>query len=158
MTKLIALSAAVLASTAWMAQPVQLQQAKAAGAPPPPPPPAPVAPTFDFDEDLPIPSPRIGAASGGQPSLLAQKLAAVPVGKSFIETITVPAEVVGDAERLAAFKAQAKTISNRVSGAIRRFRKDAANANKNFAVRTVSDDKLGYGIRIWREADTATTA
>lgn len=133
--------------------------AKAGGAagspPPPPPPPVPPAPTFTFDDGLDIPRRAFGGAAGGQTSELALKLAQVPVGKSFIETITVAADVVGDDARLAAFKAQAKTISNRVSGAIRRFRKQDGNASKNFAVRTVSDDKLGFGVRVWREADTS---
>lgn len=139
----------------------QMQQAKPAGnIPPPPPPPAPAAPAFTFDTDMDIPAARaFGGKRDGNPSVEAQKIAAMPLpnadGKraSFIVPVTVPADITGDA-RVEAFKKATKTIANRIGGIIRRHRK-AGNASANFAVRVVSDDKLGYGVRVWREADTA---
>lgn len=137
---------------------VAMMAAKGGSAAVPPPPPAPPAPQFTFDTGLEIPKRTVGGGGDKTPTELALKLQQVPVDASFIETIVVPAEVQGDEARSEAFKKLAKQASNRVSGAIRRLRKDDAYKNRNYTVRTVADEKLGFGVRIWREADTAPAA
>jgi hypothetical protein len=127
--------------------------AKTPTAPTPPAPPAP--PVFAFDDDLPIPAAAGSRGAGGEETELAKKLKAVPVSKSFIEKVTVAATITDPAEREKDFKAQCKTVINRVGGAIRRLRKVTEYANRQYAVRTVADEKLGFGVRIWREADKA---
>lgn len=41
-----------------------------------------------------------------------------------------------------------------MSGAIRRYKK--SHAGVGFAIRTVNDDKLGHGVRVWRVGVEAT--
>jgi hypothetical protein len=104
---------------------------------------------FEFDVDLPIPA----ATRTGRQSETAQRLAAMPVGASFLEAVTVPDTIKKEDERAASFREQARAVANRLSGAIRRFRdKDPV---KRFELRTVSDDTLGYGVRVYRVADQA---
>lgn len=105
---------------------------------------------FEFDTDMPVPTPVRGARSGET----ADKLAAMPFGASYLEPVTVPDTIKGDVERDKAFKEIARTTSNRVSGVIRRFKKN--NENTEFTIRTVNDPVLGQGVRVWRvEAATA---
>lgn len=54
-----------------------------------------------------------------------------------------------------AFKDEARKISNRMSGAIRRFRKN--NPDAHFSARTVDDatGPLGRGVRVWRVKEGA---
>lgn len=99
---------------------------------------------FKFDTGLPVPAMVRGARS----SETAEKLAAMPVGASFLEDVTVSEAIKGDAERDKAFKEQARTVSNRLSGAIRRFKKN--NPGFEFLMRTVNDPALGTGVRVWR--------
>lgn len=81
----------------------------------------------------------------------------MPVGSSFLVPVTVPDTIKDEAERAKAFKEEARKASNRISGAIRRHRKN--NAGQDFAIRTVNDDKLGHGVRVWRvEAEAAQSA
>lgn len=81
----------------------------------------------------------------------------MPVGASFLAPVTVPDTIKDDGERAKAFKEEARKTSNRISGAIRRFRKQ--NAGYDFAIRTVNNDKLGHGVRVWRvEAENTAAA
>lgn len=81
----------------------------------------------------------------------------MPVGASFLVGVTVPDTIKDEGERAKAFKEEARKTSNRISGAIRRFRKQ--NAGTDFAIRTVNDDKMGRGVRVWRvEAEASATA
>lgn len=72
----------------------------------------------------------------------------MPVGASFLVPVTVPDTIKDEGERAKAFKEEARKASNRISGAIRRYRKQ--NAGQDFAIRTVNDDKMGRGVRVWR--------
>lgn len=101
------------------------------------------APEFQFDDGLEIPPARKPATTD-----LTRKLQAMPVGKSFLEAVTVPDSVVG-AEREKVFTELSRKVANRLSGAARRFTK--ANPAYAFEIRTVRDDKLGHGVRIWRK-------
>lgn len=67
-------------------------------------------------------------------------------GQSFLVPVDVPANVTDPAEKAQVFKEKARQLSNRLSGATRRFRKH--NPSANFAVRTVEG-----GIRVWRLED-----
>lgn len=77
----------------------------------------------------------------------------MPVGASFLVPVNVPDTIKDEAERAKAFKEEARKASNRISGAIRRHRKN--NAGQDFAIRTVNDDKLGHGVRVWRVEATS---
>lgn len=101
---------------------------------------------------------RAPGKAGGEPSELVKNLTDVPVGLSFLEAVTVPDTITDAAEREKAFKEAARKKTNQIGGAIRRFRKNAANANRNYGLRTVNDDTLGHGVRVWRVADTETPA
>lgn len=99
---------------------------------------------FKFDTGLPVPPMVRGARS----SETADKLAAMPVGASFLESVSVPETIKDEAEREKVFKENARTVSNRLSGAIRRFKKN--NDGFEFAMRTVNDATSGVGVRVWR--------
>lgn len=105
---------------------------------------------FKFDTGLAIPP----AARGARTSAIARKLQAMPVGASFLEAVTVPDTIKDDAERDKVFKETARTLSNRLSGTIRRFKKSNPDAN-DFELRTVNDDTLGRGVRVWCKDKTA---
>jgi hypothetical protein len=111
---------------------------------------------FDFDKGLNIPE----ATRGARSSETADKLSAMPEGASFLEPVTVPATVTDAGERDKMFKETARSLTNRMSGAIRRFK--AKNDGYDFAIRTVNDDTLGRGVRVWRvkleKAQAAKTA
>lgn len=108
------------------------------------------APAYTFDDGLDIPGRTVSAI--GQPSPLHLKLKAMNVGQSFIEAVTVDASVTDPTERAKAFAEKCRTVSNRLSGAIRRFRKGGGEG-MNFTIRTVSSDTHGYGVRVWRTPD-----
>jgi len=99
---------------------------------------------FKFDMGLPVPAMERGARS----SETSEKLAAMPVGASFLEPVTVPEAIKDAAERDKAFKEQARMVSNRLSGAVRRFKKNREGFE--FAMRTVNDPATGAGVRVWR--------
>lgn len=150
----------------------------AAKTPAPPPPPAPVAaavppapapapvtaagdplPTtslFNYDDALPIPAGRSFGGNAGQSSETMTKLSGQPIGKSFLEAVAIGAEVTDPKERQKLFNEECKRIVNRIGGAIRRLRKTPGNEVRNYAIRKVADTDLGYGVRVWREADTAS--
>lgn len=110
-------------------------------------------PAFTF-EDVPLPvSARGGFGARGEPTELAKKLAAVPLDKSFLEAVTISDSISDPAERKNAFDEAAKKLTNRIGGAIRRHRSIAGNELHNFALRTVNDDTMGRGVRIWRVQD-----
>ena len=99
---------------------------------------------FKFDTGLPVP-PIVRDARSSE---TADKLAAMPVGASFLEPVSVPETIKDEAEREKVFKENARTVSNRLSGAIRRFKKN--NEGSEFAMRTVNDASAGTGVRVWR--------
>lgn len=81
----------------------------------------------------------------------------MPVGSSFLVGVNVPDTIKDEGERAKAFKEEARKASNRISGAIRRYRKQ--HDGVDFAIRTVNDDKLGRGVRVWRiEPEAGNTA
>lgn len=102
---------------------------------------------FNFDVDLPVPAMTRGAS---RTSDMGEKLKAMPVGASFLEAVTVPETIKDDAERAKVFKEKTRSVSNRLSGSVRRFKK--SNPDYDFVLRTVEDDKLGFGVRVWRVA------
>lgn len=101
---------------------------------------------FKFETGLPVPP----LARGSRSSKTADMLAAMPVGASFLEPVTIPDSIKDETERERAFKESARSVSNRLSGAIRRFKKN--NDGYEFAMRTVNDPVNGVGVRVWREA------
>jgi len=144
----------------------------ASGKAPPPPPPAPkadapvidakatAASDFTFD-DVPMPEKVVGRAGGSskEQSETAKRLAAIPVGKSWLEPVVVPDTITDAGERKTAFAEEAKKIQNRLTGAIRRHKKIDGNGLQSFSVLRVDDDTLGHGVRVYRNADeTAATA
>lgn len=98
---------------------------------------------FEFETGVAIPP----AARNVRISEIGQKLAAMPVGASFLEPVEVPDTIKDAGERAKAFKDEARKVSNRLSGATRRFRE--ANPGFAFLLRTV-DDATGKGVRVWR--------
>lgn len=139
-------------------------KATAGAVPPPPPPPA--APTFAYDFDFDVPESKAVGKKSKEPTAEQLAIQGMPApnaeGKkaSYLIAVTVPAEVTDAAERQKQFKASARTVTNRVGGIIRRHRKanDGEHKLKNFSVRTVMDEKLGFGVRIWRDADAVAEA
>lgn len=144
--------------------------------PAPPPPPAPVTPAavppapapvtaagdplpttslFSYDDALPIPAGRSFGGNAGETSETVGKLSNQPIGKSFLEAVAIGAEVTDPKERTKLFNEECKRIVNRIGGAIRRLRKTPGNEVRNYAIRKVASTELGYGVRVWREADTA---
>jgi len=101
---------------------------------------------FTFDTGLDVPA----MTRGSRTSETASKLAAMPVGASFLEPVEIPATIKDPAEREKVFKEKARTVSNRLSGAIRRFKKNNPEGFE-FAMRTVDDPALGAGVRVWRQ-------
>lgn len=119
-------------------------------------------PAFSFD-DVPLPETATGrggrGGDSGAKSEVRQKLAAVPVGKSWLETVEEPADTITDAaEREKAFNEAAAKVQNRIQGDIRRHKKVTGNENHSFSVLRVNDDKRGRGVRIYRNADKAAKA
>lgn len=107
------------------------------------------APKFVFDDGLAIPPKGVFGGRSEGSNEFAEKLAACPVGKSFLEPVVVPETITDAAERAKTFKELARKASNRITGAKRRFQKN--NAGYEFSIRTVDDDKLGHGVRVWRD-------
>ena len=100
---------------------------------------------FKLEAGLSIPAAvRIGTKSSG-PSFPFDKM---QIGQSFLVPVQIADTIKDDAERAKAFKEAARKQSNRVSGAIRRYKK--SNEGVDFAIRTVNDDTLGHGVRVWR--------
>lgn len=155
---------ALLLSLSYSALALAAAGKAGSGAVVPPPPPPPAAPTFNYDFDFDIPESKAVGKKSKEPSAEAMAIWNMPApnaeGKkaSYLIGVTVPAEVTDAEERTKQFKATARTITNRVGGIIRRHRKDEANKLKNFSIRTVMDEKLGFGVRIWRDADNAPAA
>jgi len=100
---------------------------------------------FTFDTGFAIPT---AARTAAKQSDDAEKLMAMPIGASFLEAVTVPDTVTDPAEREKTFKEKAKGVTNRLSGLTRRFAKK--NAGYAFALRTVNDDQMGRGVRVFR--------
>lgn len=101
---------------------------------------------FTFDTGLDVPA----ITHGSRTSETASKLAAMPVGASFLEPVEVLDTIKDPAEREKVFKEKARIVSNRLSGAIRRFKKNNPEGFE-FAMRTVDDPALGTGVRVWRQ-------
>ena len=108
---------------------------------------------YTFDNALPIPANKRG---GPRASGMADKLMAMPIGASFLEAVEVPEAIKDATERGKVFKEKARSVSNRLSGAVRRFAKK--NPEYAFGLRTVEDDVLGYGVRVWRVSALEETA
>lgn len=138
-------------------------------APPAPPapaaaptPPAPAAAEQDFGfeditEKLAIPAKAAKKAFGPKGDSDTLKMfKAMPVGKTKLEVVEVPATLTGSA-RDDFFATEAKKLKNRLKGVVRRqAKKDVVDfANRNFTIDIVADETLGYGVRIWRTADTS---
>lgn len=100
---------------------------------------------FTFDTGLGVPPMTRGART----SETSAKLQAMPVGASFLEPVEVPAAIKDAGEREKVFKEKARSVSNRLSGAIRRFKK-ANPEGYEFAMRTVDTPEMGTGVRVWR--------
>lgn len=98
---------------------------------------------FEFETGVAIPP----AARNSAPSEIHMKLAAMPLGASFLEPVKVPDTIKDEAERAAAFKDDARKLSNRLSGAARRYKEN--HPEFNFLIRTVND-ATGSGVRLWR--------
>jgi len=112
---------------------------------------------FTFD-DVPMPE-KLPGRSGGPRELsdVRKKLAAVPVGKSWLETVEVPSTIIDPKEQASALKEAAKTVQNRIQGDIRRHKKAEGNSAHNFSVIFVNDAERGTGVRIYRRPDTSAT-
>lgn len=67
-------------------------------------------------------------------------------GQSFLVPVEIADTIKGDAEKREAFKEGARTLSNRLTGAVRRFRDRPGHENKAFAVRAVPEQG---GVRVW---------
>lgn len=105
---------------------------------------APKASGFTLDTGLSIPARR--APTGGNTGSN-YPFKDMPVGSSFLVEAVVPQNTKPE-ERDNVFKDEQKRVANRMSGAIRRFKK--ANEGFDFAMRQVNDDQLGHGVRVWR--------
>ena len=104
---------------------------------------------FTFDVDVPVPAAsRIASAKSDD----AERLEAMPVGASYLEPVTVPDTVTDEAEREKTFKEKARSTTNRLSGLVRRFKKN--HADYEFALRTVA----GQGVRVYRIEKAAAPA
>lgn len=104
------------------------------------------APAFTLDEGLAVPSiQRVGGVASQYP------FKDMKVGTSFLLPVKVPDTIKDADEREAAFKEEARKLSNRISGATRRFKE--RNEGYDFAIRTVNNDELGSGVRVWRVAE-----
>jgi hypothetical protein len=105
---------------------------------------------FTFDTGLDVPAPTRARAS----SELSQKLAAMPVGASFLEEVKVPSNIKAE-ERTKAFKDAANTARNRVTSTVRRLKQNMPHLV--FSVRIVDDGTHGSGVRVWRGEDAASS-
>lgn len=111
---------------------------------------------FTFDTGLDVPP---AARSAKASSETMKKLKAMPVGASFIEPVAVPDTITDEAERTKSFTEQARRVTNRLSGAVRRLRNanDGELSGRAYAMRTVNDPSgLGVGVRVWRNEDEAS--
>lgn len=106
---------------------------------------------FEFDLGLPVPDPVRSART----SETAQKLAAMPVGASFLEEVARKTEIKDEAEREKIFKEDQRSTASRIAGAIRRFttaRAKDGDESYKFESRTVDNPELGSGVRVYRVA------
>lgn len=108
---------------------------------------------FKIETGFEVPARTTFGGGGKSPEY---PFAEMPVGASFLVGVTVPDTIKDEGERTKAFKEEARKASNRISGAIRRFRKQ--NSGMDFAIRTVNDDKMGRGVRVWRVEPEAAAA
>lgn len=104
---------------------------------------------FVFETGIPVPA---AARSPSAKSDDVERLEAMPVGASYLEPVTVPDTVTDAAEREKTFKEKAKSTTNRLSGLVRRFKKNHADCE--FALRTVA----GQGVRVYRIEKAAEQA
>jgi hypothetical protein len=130
-------------------------------APTPSPAPTPVAAAdtgYSFEDAAKFTKPvKIAGAGKGVVTETTKKLAAVPVDKTFLVSVSIDDKITDQAERNKLFAAEAKKELSRVNGAARRLRnstKTSAHAAKNFTIAIVSSTELGYGVRVWRDEDT----
>lgn len=109
---------------------------------------------YDFTEVAIPETARVGVGKTGEESKLAKALKLVPLDRSFLEPVKIADTITDAAEQKKAFAAEARKVTNRIGGAIRRLHKTQPEAN--FAMRTVNDPTgpLGVGVRVWRVKDS----
>lgn len=143
--------------------------APAEGTAPAVPPVAPPAPVADHSEDnaefafdfLDLPAGRVSTPVG-EKSEMTKKIAAMPApttgedGKvrkaSFLVEVKVPDTITDTTERDNYFRTETRKLTNRLSGNVRRVRKQDGNSERSYSVLTVADAILGYGVRVYRTA------
>lgn len=106
---------------------------------------------FRLDTGLAVPI----AARGGGKTAIPYPFAQMKPGISFLVDVAIPESITDEAERLKAFKEEARKVANRISGSVRRHRKTPGSEKQTFAIRVVNDGTLGKGVRVWREKDAA---
>ncbi len=99
---------------------------------------------FTFETGLEVPA----MTRNVRTSETAAKLTAMPIGASFLETVERNKTIKDDVEREKVFKEDCRTVANRLSGAIRRFK--AKNEGYEFVTRVVDGAEVGSGVRVWR--------
>mgnify|MGYP005609488741 CR=1 FL=1 len=145
---------------------VAFAKADAASSAPPPPPAPPAPPAFEYDFDFDLPVSKAPGRAAQEDSEEAKKIKGLPLpnaeGKfaSFLIPVSVGAEITDATERAKQFKALCKTVQNRLGGTVRRIRAAAtkvegSTTKPDFSIRMAGDEKLGYGVRVWRLADSA---
>lgn len=100
--------------------------------------PTPAETGFAIENGIDIP-PVTRSGGGTSP----YPLATMTDGQSFLIPVSVSDKIKDEAERLQSFKEEARKVSNRLSGAVRRHRKHVPDSE--FALRTVA----GEGVRCW---------
>lgn len=100
---------------------------------------------FSIDKGLSIPTTR---GFGKSDTAEEYPFADLDMNDSFLIPVTVAETITDAGEREKQFKDDARKLANKISNRIRTFKKH--NADKDFAARTVNDDTLGHGVRVWR--------
>ncbi len=104
---------------------------------------------FDLDDNIPVAPIARAAAEIKYP------FADMKPGQSFLVPVEIADTITRPEERAEAFKEGAKTLSNRLTGAVRRFKDRDGNGDKVFAVRSVPDEG---GVRVWYVSATPAKA
>lgn len=105
------------------------------------------APAFSYEVDTEVTAvPAIARAQGPANTY---PFPALKIGQSFTIPVEVPESITEAGERVQASKEAGRKVSNRLTGAVRKYKN--ANEGTEFAVRTIAgDDKLVTAIRCWR--------
>ena len=105
---------------------------------------------FTVEYDIPMPAVTRKAPPVESP----YKFETMKVGGSVLFPVDYDMDIADEAEREKTWQEAARTMANRVTGAVRRFTKKPEYSDYKFASRTVADDQLGFGVRVWRVAKT----